>query len=476
MAILRVRKGKQPGAIHAVYDSPRPTIIGREAGIDISLEDERASRRHARIYRAFGSWIVEDLGSSNGTLLSGQPLQRARLEDESLLQIGNTLLSFHEKELPPPPSQEVYGCKLLATLHEEGGVLVHRAFQPALDREVRIDLIAAGRQPPRAALETLERAIEDARRIQHGGIEPLLHAEIAGSQGSYAVLRCRAGEPLSACLKGVIAEPLAVRLRFFQSLADGLLSRAVWEGLRQPVGLHQVAVSRDSAGGLLASIPALELSALMTAATGGLAHLPAYAPYLAPECSPAAGELPPPAAFSSALYLLGAIGYQLFTGQPPMGEGPIRKTFENHRNLEPAPAHLLAPGLPEELSKLLSRLLAKDPAKRPAGRADVLAVLEAVGAQLEPAGRRAGASPAPAQPAAPLHGVAAGAASSPPPRRASPSAAARGRSARPASLGPGPPRPRRSPFIFLPVWIAVWILLYLGGLHGTRLLLESLNP
>jgi pSer/pThr/pTyr-binding forkhead associated (FHA) protein len=53
------------------------TSIGRDPGCDISLDSELLSRRHAEIRIARGYLEVTDLGSVNGTLLNGRPIDRA---------------------------------------------------------------------------------------------------------------------------------------------------------------------------------------------------------------------------------------------------------------------------------------------------------------------------------------------------------------------------------------------------------------
>ena len=99
MAILRARKGPSSGAVYPVFTSKQPTVAGRDAQCDAALGDARASRRHASISIVQGEWILEDMQSSNGTFLGGKKVDRARIGEGSVLQIGATLLSFHPDEL-----------------------------------------------------------------------------------------------------------------------------------------------------------------------------------------------------------------------------------------------------------------------------------------------------------------------------------------------------------------------------------------
>jgi len=74
------------------------TRLGRSADNDICLEDAKASRHHALIQHEGNSYVVSDLGSSNGTLLNGERLQQpAILKDTDTIQIGDTRLEVNEK-------------------------------------------------------------------------------------------------------------------------------------------------------------------------------------------------------------------------------------------------------------------------------------------------------------------------------------------------------------------------------------------
>src|SRR5262245_25459382 len=71
-------------------------VIGRVAGCDVVVDDTKASRRHARLCVAGGVVEIEDLGSSNGTLLNGKPVQRRMLRNGDEVTIGSTVLVYRE--------------------------------------------------------------------------------------------------------------------------------------------------------------------------------------------------------------------------------------------------------------------------------------------------------------------------------------------------------------------------------------------
>ncbi|MHC4840810.1 MAG: FHA domain-containing protein [Planctomycetota bacterium] len=71
-------------------------IIGRVKSCHIQVTDDSSiSRQHARIYRQGVVFLVEDLGSSNGTLLNGKEVSRPtelRVGDE--VEVGSQKFRF----------------------------------------------------------------------------------------------------------------------------------------------------------------------------------------------------------------------------------------------------------------------------------------------------------------------------------------------------------------------------------------------
>lgn len=75
------------------------TVIGRGEHCDVTLDDEAVSADHLEVSRRGLSLMAEDLDSSNGTVLNGEPLTaRRRLRDGDVLQVGGARI---EVSLPP---------------------------------------------------------------------------------------------------------------------------------------------------------------------------------------------------------------------------------------------------------------------------------------------------------------------------------------------------------------------------------------
>jgi hypothetical protein len=82
------------------YDLFGGLSIGRSTEADVRIEDRFASGVHARLYSRGASYYVEDMSSTNGTFLNGEPLEgEAQLSDLDEVKIGDTEFRF-ELEVP----------------------------------------------------------------------------------------------------------------------------------------------------------------------------------------------------------------------------------------------------------------------------------------------------------------------------------------------------------------------------------------
>src|SRR5215470_18378092 len=73
----------------------RPVTIGRDADIELPLRDGSISRRHCRVERDADGYLLEDLGSTNGTRLNGARIREAvRLSEGDKIFLGATVVKF----------------------------------------------------------------------------------------------------------------------------------------------------------------------------------------------------------------------------------------------------------------------------------------------------------------------------------------------------------------------------------------------
>jgi hypothetical protein len=90
---LVVTQGSLQGTTIALGQAP--ILIGRAPECTLVLEDDYASGRHARFSLQSGVWILEDLGSTNGTFLGRSKVEAPTAVDPGTpVRIGRTVLEL----------------------------------------------------------------------------------------------------------------------------------------------------------------------------------------------------------------------------------------------------------------------------------------------------------------------------------------------------------------------------------------------
>jgi pSer/pThr/pTyr-binding forkhead associated (FHA) protein len=91
--VLVVTAGALKGA--SLDLAQQQITLGRANDATLVLNDDYASSRHARIFPQDGQWIVEDLGSTNGTYLDRQKVTRPTPVPLGVpIRIGKTVLEL----------------------------------------------------------------------------------------------------------------------------------------------------------------------------------------------------------------------------------------------------------------------------------------------------------------------------------------------------------------------------------------------
>lgn len=122
---LVMQTGPNPGK---TYDLSKSEItLGRDTTNDVAINDAEVSRKHARITLQGGSFILEDLGSTNGTFVDGRRLMGPHsLSSGDLVLLGeNVSLRFEAAAFDPnatvvsaPPFTTTEGAPGAATFEE----------------------------------------------------------------------------------------------------------------------------------------------------------------------------------------------------------------------------------------------------------------------------------------------------------------------------------------------------------------------
>jgi two-component system cell cycle response regulator len=134
--ILTCMSGEQVGRRIMLADDH--ITLGRSPDATIMLQDTHVSRLHLTIqyHVASGGYRIQDLGSSNGTLLNETPITEAVLRDGDKIIIGRTMLRFSWADALDLQFQNEIDH--LMNIDELTGLVVKRRFDEELNRFVAV--------------------------------------------------------------------------------------------------------------------------------------------------------------------------------------------------------------------------------------------------------------------------------------------------------------------------------------------------
>jgi predicted component of type VI protein secretion system len=74
---------------------PAGVVLGRSRQCDVVLNDPNVSRQHAEIRPRGGSWVLGDLGSTNGSCLNGRRIDGPEvLKRGDEIELGTSVITF----------------------------------------------------------------------------------------------------------------------------------------------------------------------------------------------------------------------------------------------------------------------------------------------------------------------------------------------------------------------------------------------
>jgi len=89
---LLIKTGEEKGKSYPIRDSV--VLIGRDSSNTITLPDKKVSRKHASISPQGSEFLIEDLGSANGTMVNNRPVRQQILKPGDEVRMGSTLPEF----------------------------------------------------------------------------------------------------------------------------------------------------------------------------------------------------------------------------------------------------------------------------------------------------------------------------------------------------------------------------------------------
>ncbi len=133
---LAVILGPDVGARVVLHGSVE---TGRDPACELPLHDENVSWRHARVEdRGCDEWAIVDLGSTNGTILNGQPCAAAILKPGDRIFIGQTVIEVQKDAVRDAQAAEL---ERLLSIDDLSGLWVRRRFDAQLESSVAVVLV-----------------------------------------------------------------------------------------------------------------------------------------------------------------------------------------------------------------------------------------------------------------------------------------------------------------------------------------------
>jgi len=252
---------------------------------------------------------------------------------------------------------ELGDYELLEEIGRGGQGVVFRARQKSLNRVVALKVISLGQWASKAHLKRFRLEAEAAAKLEHPGIVPI--HEVGERDGScYFSMKFVEGGQLDEVVRQT---PISIRqaVELIAKVARTVHYAHEHRILHRDIKPGNILLDAKGEPHLtdfgLARLIESESSVTQTLDILGTPS------YMAPE--QAVGNN---AAVSSAtdVYGLGAVFYQLLTGNPPFAGGTTYETIKLLENTEARPPRLLNPKVDRDLSTICLKCLEKDPKRR----------------------------------------------------------------------------------------------------------------
>lgn len=127
--------------------------IGRRASNDIQIDNLAISGEHAAIVTILNDSFLEDLNSTNGTLVNGQPIKKHFLKNGDVVELGKYKLKYITEQAPSNEAADFEKTMVLrpSALAAAAGAPVSTAQPPAVVPPVAVAPVSV----PQAAVQVL---------------------------------------------------------------------------------------------------------------------------------------------------------------------------------------------------------------------------------------------------------------------------------------------------------------------------------
>ncbi len=287
--------------------------IGRSPEVDLQLDDDIISRTHTEVSVTSEGLVVEDLGSSNGTFVNGEPVERCFVDSRDEVSIGSFTLKF--KLLSKKKPRQRFGDETRIVDRDSARDMTEVVQPEAVDDDMLVGE-ASGPKParpeprrPRPVYQPEQKPYtapvqEPVREIEsrRGEIAAALREELGGFESPATERMERPSEAMPAGLETEEHEPVTEQYQPDEYAVETQVEQSPFQSPQPPAaapdhGTRWLTPEPES-GPSLELAPELQPESPARQAPDmgfpGPAAAPSPAPQFEPPLRPAAEELEPP--------------------------------------------------------------------------------------------------------------------------------------------------------------------------------------
>jgi serine/threonine protein kinase len=357
-----------------------PSYVGRQKDCDVVLPDSKVSRRHARLLPVGRSYVVEDLGSSNGVYVNGQRIERRILRHSDLVEIGDFRMQFIGEPGEDLVGKVVGGYRVIRRIGSGGMGSVYLAEQSSMKRFVALKVLNDELAEDQAFIEDFMNEAKLAGRLNHPNIVRVY--DFGKLENTYFIaMEYVDGQTLKDRVDAEGKLPILEVVHITQAIV-GALEHAHKNGIvHQDIKPQNIMMTQSGEVKLadlgLARFAGDNPDERHRKVIIGTPH------YMSPEQGKRL-----PADARSDIYSLGASMFHLVTGRVPFDGANSLAIITKHIHQEPPNPKQFDMTLPDGLVNVILRCLQKEPEKRYSGAAEMSKSLAAIEKEVAAAAAR----------------------------------------------------------------------------------------
>lgn len=302
------------------------------------------------------AWIGES-GAALAALVFGRASGSGAPEPTQLRHLALLPVDALELDLSNAAQRQFGEYELLELIGQGGMGVVYRARQASLDREVAIKLLAAGPWASRDFIERFQREARNAARMQHPNIVAIHDIGVAEELHFFSMRLVR-GQSFAAALRdqGPFEPVRAARL--MRTVAEALAYAHSLGVLHLDLKPANVLLDQDGVPHVADFGLARRIDSALAVDDEEISGTPAY---MAPEQAQSRAQK---ITSATDIWGLGAILYELVTGEPPFRAESAQETLKLVVECRLRRPRLMAPQLSPDLEAIILKCLAREPAAR----------------------------------------------------------------------------------------------------------------